>query len=1509
MHTGFRKLVTLLLVIILLISILPSTFATTPDNTENIALSALATINNCTMFDMDQIIANNFIQPNVSSLCSLATTNHDDYGNDILEIGVSNAMVSNGTAQVRYYFVTNGTDLSAFAEDGAVTFSLWSNSSTTITVEIGSSSNNDNQEIQWSGITISPGWNQISLEIADGNSVGSSSIDLSSVVRFRLFCNSSITSTFLLTDISMYHYAYLPGNTTGDAQQDITIAKTAVQDHLGTSPVDVHISNTASDSETFERIIFTVDELIAQATASVDNIYNVSITTTCTQSTEAHILFEMDGVTDSMTVPISITTYTPQVPQIVTSIFAGDEIITAEIVLNQGSYTLDATGENDCTAVIQTALNDCAYNGGGVVWLPAGYYRVTGQLVIPAYVTLRGDWQDPDSVTNNSDRHYGTILIADIPSNNNDPLIYMSGSTGVRGLTIYYPQQNLSNPIQNSYAIYNEGRAISKTDRGLHNIQDITIINAYKGIGICDTIIDPAGAATSNAEQTYISNIKGTFLKTGLYNFNASDNGGTIGFSAKASYWTDFLSSPAYTKITSVITPAQVSVTDSQINTYTLANAIGLHIGDLESDYFTDVSINGYKYGVRVSQGARTTYYGDFFNFDITNCETGIQFDKLSGFGVNIACSDFTNNTTDIRNNSNVPVKLTKVNYNTLAGSSILTTSDDTLIETFSTQTMPEFGTTDDNFLVFNPNSTSSVSAQLQSALNQIAQQGGGIVYVPAGTYTLTQPITIPTNTELRGCAGSAVKPAIDVQGGTILEITFGHNVSSPQDNAAITLTGNNAGVSGVIIVYPSQTPNTPVTTGYAICGENADNCFVVNTSILAFSHGIYLENCDGYVVDGITFANFNNNITTKNCVGGKISRCLQNLSTLIRTTYNYETWETMESGTNTPAFTFTSGHLNCLIFDGSTNQSVMHWYAYRPHDTITLRNGASVTAINYGAGGASVDDVGVLISAESASSQMLSINSHQKNRYTVDNPFNANVRAYNRMTLHVATLVTAEDNYRSTGSDNYVLLEPNVSLCSNNATTTGYNLSNLGSISFATNYPAYTDSYDFSEYSVIALDINTVITSGGTFEMSLNDTTIPFDAYSSGEQTIYLDINQFGNNLSTVNISSFAFEVKTAISPCVLYRIRLLKELPAGTSFTPSSLNSPKKILVDPNTVTTTNASTVSISNAPSATELLSSSSIWTATSSRPILTFNFDSVDISAYQDDGYLHFYLYVPQSAANAIYRVELSSSGAADSKELQFEFGANSEYFDIALSAGWNEIWLPLIGGHTTGFIDHSAVNYIRFYSKATLSSSVTIYLDGFEVVHRPYIDQGIANNSANTTLWNSASDLTASSMSGSPEIISLSAYRKTGYGLHNAATQSSSPWVSASYTTNTVKHLAHYGGGYLHCSLYIKDTASLASLTTMTFELTSSGKADSREFQWVINNARTTLSVGWNEIYFPLSRNSDNLKSSYADLNRINFFRLFYTNNGTKADLILADMYATMVPPTSIPSGSLLIIE
>ncbi|MBQ4604299.1 MAG: coagulation factor 5/8 type domain-containing protein, partial [Clostridia bacterium] len=158
-------------------------------------------------------------------------------------------------------------------------------------------------------------------------------------------------------------------------------------------------------------------------------------------------------------------------PQIIETVYPTDEVVVADIVINA-----DSSGESDVTAIIQQAIDNCAANGGGTVWLPAGRYRVTGNIYIRQFVTLMGDYQDPDVGDD-----YGTIIIADVKSSDamNPALFTVGASAGAVGLTVWYPNQSIDNIKPYPFTFY----VVGNEDYMLSTIKNCTLINSYRGIG------------------------------------------------------------------------------------------------------------------------------------------------------------------------------------------------------------------------------------------------------------------------------------------------------------------------------------------------------------------------------------------------------------------------------------------------------------------------------------------------------------------------------------------------------------------------------------------------------------------------------------------------------------------------------------------------------------------------------------------------------------------------------------------------------------------------------------------------------------------------------------------------------------------------------------------------------------------------------------------------------------------------------------------------------------------
>ena len=146
--------------------------------------------------------------------------------------------------------------------------------------------------------------------------------------------------------------------------------------------------------------------------------------------------------------------------------------ISACAQVSATDYGADRTGAADATAAIQQALNAAAERGEGSVRLPEGRFRVDGRLVIPAKVTLIGEYPGQG-------RERGTILLitggkgqADGPS-----AIHLTGSSGLSGVAIVYPEQSpdAEEPTAYPWTITAGGDA---------RITNLFLKNSYQGINL-----------------------------------------------------------------------------------------------------------------------------------------------------------------------------------------------------------------------------------------------------------------------------------------------------------------------------------------------------------------------------------------------------------------------------------------------------------------------------------------------------------------------------------------------------------------------------------------------------------------------------------------------------------------------------------------------------------------------------------------------------------------------------------------------------------------------------------------------------------------------------------------------------------------------------------------------------------------------------------------------------------------------------------------------------------------
>lgn len=1491
-----------------------------------------------TVFDPAAVMENGAtVASNGSRTVVLVEPSDEEFGAMLQEQGLEAALLSRGVGQVLCQITmqdANAVDLSQVKDGFVLRLPVWNGGSGNVTVflELGSEAAIDTAEHQYSNLTLAPGWNVLELAYSAGSGAGTP-IDWSHVVRLRMFSsNVSEPADFLIGDLTFYAPQTLPGNTTGDPALDVQCAANAVNAGIAADLEDgvlcLRVPNGTPWSEREARILALAESYVTAWLKGADNVYNVTHEIACTPLA-CTILLRCGTAKQTVTFPVRVEFYQKSAPRQVSSVYAPDEVILADIVIGEGEYTLPQaeSGLPDATAVIQTALNDCGSEGGGTVWLPKGFYRITGMLDVPAFVTLRGDWQDPDAVSDKSALEYGTILVADMDADSETPLINISGSCGVMGVTIYYPRQTLSQVQPYRYALNNEGRGIRRADRYMHTYLNCTIINGFDGLGFCTGVLSEQTAGTA-AEQSLVRNVKGTFLGTAFYNYNSSDNGGVTGFTANASYWCDFLESPAYQALLDAgVTPAQTSVTREAIVAYTKANSTGMMLGDLEGDYFSNVTIDGYRNGLLVRQGLRTTFYGDFYRLNVSNCENGAVFETLSGFGVNIACSSFTGNTIDLVTNSRAPIHLVDVAYSTTGGShpeSFQQTSDTGLTDPML-DGAGHAGMTSGGSVILDDldrTGSSDVSAAVQQALNSLTSTGG-VVYLPAGHYRLDSALSVPAGVELRGSSPVGVKPAMENDGGTVLEVRF----QSGAGEAAIQLCGKGAGISGLMLTAADQTvweETAYIDTGYAVRGQDAPGAFVQNCAIVAFSKGIYMERCNGYVIEGMNFTCYETNVAAKDCVGGSISRCLQNAGQMVNNSWGYPGWN-FTITTNSPYFTITSNQLDCILLDGCTGQSVQHWFAYRPHNTLTLQNGSEAVMVNTGAGGLAGENVGSMAIVD-GTSKLLSINNHQKNRYSVQAAPGAEVAAFNRLTLIVATIMPRQGSYWSSTEHETLLLDGKDGLYGT-LTVDGYALSGGGTVTCdAGSYAGFGDVYDLSAHAALAVELTTDAgTDGGALLVELNGHKAYFDVEGGGRQTVYLPINAFGTaqELSQTTRATLSVCVDNSVQTCTLHSLRAVKVLPDSASLTFCTPVGPTfKRLISAGNATLTSGSVLPKSD-PEAQALpaeyagLQTDSLWKAQDAVRLLQANFKAVDLSRYHEDGYLHFFLYLPETALNVEYHLELSSAGVSDSQELEFFFGPGSSYYNITFQAGWNEIFLPLYGAAATGRMDFSAVNFLRLYQTTSSTPIGQIYVDGFDVVHRENLPDGAIPARDDKPVFENFAGLTPLGTNSSIQTVDLSGetYGRSGTGWFVTANIDGTAQIirhTANDPQNWARVADYAGDGYIHIGLFIPNETSLTKFGNLTIELTSSGTWDVREMQWGCANTR--LQAGWNDLYLPLTQAHETIAStvanaSYCDLNALRTIRVYTTNTQSGAASVWGDLYATLTVPVASEGVNIVILE
>ena len=180
-------------------------------------------------------------------------------------------------------------------------------------------------------------------------------------------------------------------------------------------------------------------------------------------------------------------------------------------------YLATANGVNesaeDNSAALQDVLNLAGNEGGGVVFLPPGHYKFHQPLTIPSGVELKGSVDVPSLPTGP-----GSVMeiYAGKDDENGTPFITMEQGSGIRGLVMNYPEQEvqlLTEPELNGGDVYH----YSYTIRGN---SDVYIVNiafraTYQGIDLF----------TNKCDNHFVDYPAGHVFKSGIHVGGSSDGG------------------------------------------------------------------------------------------------------------------------------------------------------------------------------------------------------------------------------------------------------------------------------------------------------------------------------------------------------------------------------------------------------------------------------------------------------------------------------------------------------------------------------------------------------------------------------------------------------------------------------------------------------------------------------------------------------------------------------------------------------------------------------------------------------------------------------------------------------------------------------------------------------------------------------------------------------------------------------------------------------------------------
>jgi hypothetical protein len=497
-----------------------------------------------------------------------------------------------------------------------------------------------------------------------------------------------------------------------------------------------------------------------------------------------------------------------------TLVVVSGQTLVASAVATQAPWNADSSGGADASASIQRAIDAVAAATGGVVYLPAGRYRLDRPLRLGWGVTLAGE---PVPETAAADATSATWLLAYAGRGDEAAAALITlpphHETGLLNLTIAYPEQRAGQIVPYPFTIVG----------GTTTIRGVTLCNSYNGLLI------------ELVNGCMLADIRGTVLKRGLVAPHSTEFSWMHDIQFANATWraqaTAFAGAP--------LSPADGAALDA----FTRANLTGLELGRIDALAIQRFAAVDAALPVLIKKNAQQETH------------------RVFGFGGVVA--EFPDRREEVdpwyyamhyANLDNVPEAQGKTYRFARTPAAARLGADD-----FTVVTAPPFSAAGDG--------KADDTRALQSALDHAGQRGGGVVYLPPGEYRLTAPVQVPAGVELRGAVGRGfIRQGRET---CTLAISGARPEGDVEAAPAATTLGDGAGIRGLSIVYPDQGRSAARLTPYpwTIRGNGA-GVWVIDLMLLNVWNGIDLatHRCDRHLVRGVWGTAFRRGLVVGGC-------------------------------------------------------------------------------------------------------------------------------------------------------------------------------------------------------------------------------------------------------------------------------------------------------------------------------------------------------------------------------------------------------------------------------------------------------------------------------------------------------------------------------------------------------------------------------------------------------------------------------------------------------------------